>query len=244
MPTLLDLFCGAGGAAKGYQRAGFSIVGVDIVEQPAYVGEDFVQADAFQFLARNWWKFDAIHASPPCQRYSVMTQRQPGLSDQYPDFIPKLRAWLRFYEKPYVIENVPGAPMKDPVVLCGHQFGLELYRHRLFETSFRVQRLPHPIHQATAVHPDQWHPGLIMSVVGNCAPIEHARTIMGVSWMNRDELAQAIPPAYAEYIGDHLRRHLDRVSRTESRARRGLPTSAPASRPAPGTTADSSPGAA
>jgi DNA (cytosine-5)-methyltransferase 1 len=211
---LLDLFCGAGGATKGYQQAGFSVVGVDDRPQPRYVGEQFEQADAFEFLANNWWKFDAIHASPPCQHYSLMSQCRPGLQDEYPDHIPRLVSWLDYYGKPYVVENVVGAPLRKPVVtLCGAMFGYDLYRHRLFATNFKVKQPPHPFHHRSAVHPDNWKPGLIMSVVGNCAPIAHARKIMAIDWMTRDELAEAIPPYYTEYVGDFLRRRLDRLAR-------------------------------
>jgi DNA (cytosine-5)-methyltransferase 1 len=212
---LLDLFCGAGGAAYGYQQSGFHVVGVDIRPQPHYVGDEFVQADAFQFLADNYWRFDAVHASPPCQRYSRMSRCRPGLADEYPDHIPRLRAWLQFYDKPYVIENVEGAPLRSPIVLCGTMFGYELYRHRLFEANFRVKEPPHPFHRVSAVHPDDWEPGKILSVVGNCSPIEHARKIMGdLDWMTADELSQAIPPFYTRYIGDSLRRRLDRLARS------------------------------
>lgn len=220
---LLDLFCGAGGAAFGYQLAGFHVTGVDRVEQPRYVGDDFVQQDAFQFLAEHWWKFDAIHASPPCQRYSTMTRCRPGLAGQHPDHLARLRSWLDFYAKPYVIENVVGAPMHAEVVLCGTMFGHELYRHRLFATNFPVKQPPHPFHKLTAVHPDLWEPGKVMSVVGNCSPIEHARKIMGISWMTAPELAEAIPPSYSEYVGLALRRYFDREARARARASRLSP---------------------
>lgn len=210
--TVLDLFCGAGGAAKGYQRAGFHVVGVDKYPQPRYAGDDFIEADAMDFLADNWWRFDAIHASPPCQRYSVMSHMNKNKLD-HPDMIPKLRAWLRFYNKPFVIENVPGAPMVKPVELCGLMFGFDLYRHRLFETNFRLPSLPHPWHKIKAVHPDSWEPGLILSVVGNCAPIAHARKIMDIDWMPAAELSQAIPPYYTEYIGQHLMKAVRRLAK-------------------------------
>jgi DNA (cytosine-5)-methyltransferase 1 len=92
-------------------------------------------------------------------------------------------------------------------------FGYELYRHRLFETSFRVKEPPHPFHRLTAVHPDEWEPGKIMSVVGSCSPIEHARTIMDCPWMTGDELREAIPPFYTEHVGQALRRKLERLAR-------------------------------
>lgn len=215
--TLLDLYCGAGGAARGYQRAGFRVVGVDKDPQPRYCGDDFIQADAFDYLAKNWWKFDAIHASPPCQRYSMMT-RCTGNQDNHPDHIAKLRAWLQFYNKPYVIENVPRSPLKKPVELCGLMFGFMLYRHRHFETNFKVKTPMHPYHKYKAVEPGKWEPGLVMSVVGNCSPVSHAREIMDIDWMVADELSQAIPPYYTEHIGDALRRHLNRNARAAAAA--------------------------
>lgn len=213
MPKLLDLYGGAGGAARGYQLAGFHVTGVDVAPQPHYVGDEFVQADAFEFLAHHFWRFDAIHASPPCQRYSSMSRCRPGLAEQYPDDIARLRSWLQFYEKPYVIENVVGAPLRSPILLCGSMFGYELYRHRLFETNFRVKEPPHPFHTRTAVHPDEWEPGKIMSVVGNCSPIAHARKIMAIEWMSSDELREAVPPYYTAHVGAALRRRLDRLAR-------------------------------
>lgn len=213
--TLLDLYCGAGGATAGYQRAGFKVVGVDKNLQPRYVGDDFVQADAFEYLSKNWWKFDAIHASPPCQRYSMMT-RASGTMNEHPDDIAKMRAWLQFYNKPYVIENVPRSPLVKPTELCGLMFGKLLYRHRLFETNFKVKTPMHPWHRYKAQEPSKWEPGMVMSVVGNCSPVAHAREIMDINWMVAEELSQAIPPYYTEYIGDALRRYLNRLSRIAS----------------------------
>lgn len=175
-------------------RAGFHVTGIDIGQQWRYCGDDFIRADAMEFLQKNWWQFDAINASPP-----------PGHDSR------RLKAWLDYFGKPYIIEDVPEMP--GTVTLCGTMFGLELYRHRTFKTSFPVAQPPHKFHVLSAVHSDQWKPGLIMNVFGNCAPIEHAREAMGINWMLRDELTQATPPAYAKYIGDFLRRRLNQIAR-------------------------------
>lgn len=211
---VLDLFSGAGGAALGYKRAGFWVLGVDNVDQPGYAGDDFVKADAFEFLAANWWKFAAIHASPPCQRYSLMSNCRPGLAQEYPDHIARLTALLNLYHKPYIVENVSRAPLRDAIMLCGTMFGHDLYRHRLFATNFRVKQPPHPTHTKPAVHPSEWEPGKVMSVVGNCSPVAHAREIMDIDWMSCVQLSEAIPPYYTEYVGDFLRRRLNRLART------------------------------
>jgi DNA (cytosine-5)-methyltransferase 1 len=138
-PTLLDLFCCQGGAAMGYHRAGFRVVGVDIKPQPRYPFE-FVQADALDFLEKHGRSFDAIHASPPCQAFSTL-KGMPN-AKEHPNLIPQTRELLIATGKPYVIENVPKAPLVDAVLLCGTMFGLrtscgaELRRHRLFETNW------------------------------------------------------------------------------------------------------------
>lgn len=194
-PRLLDLFCGAGGCAKGYQRAGFTVVGVDHRPQPHYCGDAFVRADALEFLEQQGAAFDAIHASPPCQAYSASTRGLRSRGRAYPDLIGPLRATLQGLGRPYVIENVVGAPLRDPVLLCGSMFGLGTYRHRLFEASFPVEPPPH-----------YWHAdGERMYVVGHFSDVPAARRAMGIEWMVRDELAQAIPPAYTEWLGRALR---------------------------------------
>lgn len=199
-PRLLDLFCGAGGAAMGYHRAGFEVVGVDIEPQPNYPFE-FHQADAMTFPLRG---FDVVHASPPCQRYSSMSACRPGLKRSYPDLIGPIRQRMSAVRRMYVIENVVGAPLLNPVLLCGQMFGLELYRHRLFEVSGDVQPPPHPIHTLLASKAGHWTPGTIISVAGHCAPMAQARKAMGIDWMRRDELTESIPPAYTEFIGRQL----------------------------------------
>ena len=220
---VLDLFCGAGGAAMGYHRAGFEVVGVDINPQPHYPFE-FIQADAMNVMGQGSWselwadwltQFDAIHASPPCQAYSRMSSARPGLAEQYPSLIEPLRRLLKDSGLPYVIENVPGAPLHKPTVLCGRSFGLDLYRHRLFESNAYFPEPPHQCHDKPASRAGHWTPGTIMSVAGHVAPIAEARRAMGIDWMRRDEMAEAIPPAYTEWIGRHL---LDAVRDLEGAA--------------------------
>ncbi len=191
---LLDLFCGAGGAAMGYHRAGFDdIVGIDNVPQPNYP-YTFVQADALRPPV-DLDAFDLIHASPPCQAFTVA---QVIHDNAHPDLIEPTRALLG--NRPYVIENVPGAPLRRDYVLCGTMFGLRstaglLRRHRLFETSWH----------APSMTPPCSHTGPTVSVFGHGGHIYHGladwREVMGIDWMTRVELAEAIPPAYTEYIG-------------------------------------------
>lgn len=252
-PRLLDLFCGAGGAAMGYYRAGFDVVGVDIKPQPHYPFE-FIQVDAIDMLRRmlygaflsndgNWYFIDdfaAIHASPPCQKFSTMTKRWKR-ENEHPDLIDLTRQLLIKTGLPYVIENVVGAPLANPIMLCGSMFGLGveekyicrcgydfcvdlgkygcpscegdnvatlkrqyLKRHRLFEASF-----------------DFWPPASCAHIGGAIAVYGHSggsskrddlifcgidtwKAAMQIDWMTGDELAEAIPPAYTEFIGKHL----------------------------------------
>ena len=199
-PRILDLFCGAGGAARGYQRAGFYVVGVDIKPQPRYAGDEFIQADAMTFPLDG---FDAIHASPPCQRYSRCTP--PAKRGNHADLIDPTRNGLVGSGLPYVIENVPGAPLRDFVVLCGSSFGLKVRRHRLFETNFPLLALPCN-HCAQGVPVGVYGGGTGKGqkrgrkVMSSAEAIE----VMGMPWANRAEVTQAIPPAYTEYIGRQL----------------------------------------
>jgi DNA (cytosine-5)-methyltransferase 1 len=197
---LLDLFCGAGGAAMGYHRAGWEVVGVDINPQPRFPFE-FHQADALEYDLSG---FDAVHASPPCQAYSSMSTCRPGLAGTYPDLIDPVRRMLKDSGLPWIIENVPGAPLRQDLMLCGHMFGLELYRHRIFETSAYLGQPRHPRHTRPGSKAGHWKPGQIISVSGHCAPMWLARQVMGIDWMNRAELGEAIPPAYTEFIGREL----------------------------------------
>jgi DNA (cytosine-5)-methyltransferase 1 len=207
---LLDAFCCSGGATRGYQDAGFYVVGVDIEPQPNYCGDEFHLGDAVDFIARHGVGFDAIHASPPCQRYSLAQRIQ---SREHPDLVAPTRAALEATGRPWVIENVPGAPLRDTSELCGAMFGLRTYRHRLFEAGggFAFQPPAHPEH--TARNAKMGRPvreGEFIHVVGNFSNVALARQVMGMPWATRDELREAIPVAYTAYVGARLTAHLDR----------------------------------
>lgn len=210
-PRLLDLFCCQGGASRGYADAGFDVVGVDIEPQPRYPFP-FVQQDALTFLAEHGIEFDAIHASPPCQLYSLT--HRINKSD-FPDLIAPTRILLEQTGLPWVIENVvEAAPeMRDPVMLCGAMFGIETYRHRLFESNLPLSVLAHPEHVARTTKMGR-RPveGEYMHIVGNFSGVDRARGVMGMPWASRDGLREAIPPAYTEFIGHQLISHLQEVN--------------------------------
>lgn len=213
-PRLLDLFCGAGGAARGYQQAGFYVVGVDIKPQPRYAGDEFHQADAMTYLLDG---FDAIHASPPCQAYSravkVANRRN------HPDLLAPTRE--RLTGRVYVIENVPGAPLIDAITLCGSAFGLPIQRHRIFESSVFLMSNGCIHREYPAVYPPARNRTNSIRVLSVSAGYQERkqlgprymdmhRAAMGIDWMLRDELTQAIPPAYTEWIGRQLMAYLKR----------------------------------
>lgn len=214
-PRLLDLFCCAGGAGVGYSRAGFDVVGVDIAAQPNYPFA-FVQADAMTLDPAFLATFDAIHASPPCQSYSDLAKRNRN-ADEWPRLIEPVREMLVKTGLPFVIENVDGAPLIDPVVLCGTMFpGLRVLRHRLFEANFPIEPPQHRKHpkvhtfdrrKAHYGKTDEWIDFVQVTGGGNCT-VAAARAAMGIEWMTKNELNEAIPPAYAEFIGRELLRHL------------------------------------
>jgi DNA (cytosine-5)-methyltransferase 1 len=193
------------------------VTGVDINHQPNYPFE-FIQADALDVLADTEFlsRFGVIHASPPCQHYSDMSNCRPGLADEYPDLVGPTRKLLEASGKPYVIENVNGAGLTHSddlfgrygVMLCGHMFGLRLYRHRAFETSFPIVMPAHPKHLIPASKAGYWVPGTIISVSGHVNNMTEAREAMSIDWMTREELAEAIPPQYAAYIGAQLLDHV------------------------------------
>lgn len=205
---LLDLYCGGGGGGMGYHLAGFDVVGVDIDPQPHYPFE-FHQADALEYLADHYREFDVIHASPPCQRYTRIT----GLSgdpQQHPDLLQPTLDALERSGKPYILENVMDAPLTNYLMLCGTMFGLRLFRHRKFITKPLIMLSPascnHWSRSSNAGHNgDQDHPeGKFITVVGHVNNMAKARLAMGIDWMNRDELVEAIPPAYTNWIGSQI----------------------------------------
>jgi DNA (cytosine-5)-methyltransferase 1 len=212
-PVILDAYCGAGGAARGYQLAGFYVVGVDVAAQPRYAGDEFHRGDAIEFIRRHGRDFDAIHASPPCQGYSRM-RHLPWLRDrEYPLLIEPTIAALRATGRPWVLENVEDAPLPSAVVLCGQTFGLKVYRHRKFESSILLFAPPHRKHSViiargggvsryVAKNADGW------MAVGGHGRAQEARDALEVPWMTGHEASQAIPPRYTLWVGAQLLRAL------------------------------------
>ena len=224
-PRLLDLFCGAGGCTKGYQRAGFDVWGVDIAPQPNYCGERFHRGNALKLLGSMLhpfpvWRaedFDAIHASPPCQAYTAY--QRTGNVGEYPDLIDATRLALQATGLPYVIENVVGAPLEDPVLICGSMFDppMDIQRHRLFETNWPLEPPTWPCRHKL-LGPDRFpggrskertgsNRGLVRATVEVGTwdiPLARQQEAMGIDWMTLEELSEAIPPAYTEHIGGYL----------------------------------------
>lgn len=225
---LLDLFCGAGGAAMGYHQAGFEVVGVDIKPQPKYPFE-FHQGDALEFCLEHSHEFNVIHASPPCQAHTCL--KTMWNAKKHEDMIPATRTLLHEISKPFVIENVPGAPMAKykTIMLCGPMFKLqtkdgtgELRRHRLFESNVFLGLTPNCNHGNRSVIGVYGGHGRdrrrTVTVTGHCGgysrrdglqffPLKQRQEAMGIDWMIGDELSQAIPPAYSFWIGQQLMRH-------------------------------------
>jgi DNA (cytosine-5)-methyltransferase 1 len=202
----------------GYHRAGFDVVGVDIEPQPHYPFE-FIQGDALAFVRCGSWYwqsgyFDAIHASPPCQRFSDLAKRN-GNADDWPDLIDPVRERLKATGLPYVIENVEGAPLIDPITLCGVSFPeLRVIRHRLFESNVPLEVPPHKAHPLVFTHDkrkahygqlDQDTAFVQVTGGGNCT-VANKRAATGIDWMTGAELNEAVPPVYTEYIGRQLSR--------------------------------------
>ena len=207
---LLDLFCGAGGAGEGYRLAGFDVTGVDVCPQPKNPHE-FIMADAIEYLAAYGYQYDAIHASPPCQAYTKATKQWRMKGRKYADMIHITREALVEIGKPYVIENVPGSPLNNPILLNGSVFGIKIHRPRYFETSFFMMQpdVPpmKPVKMGRSVID-----GDIVQPVGHFSGVRYVAKEMGCAWMGQKELAQAIPPAYTEYIGKQMMRVLQVAS--------------------------------
>jgi DNA (cytosine-5)-methyltransferase 1 len=209
-PRLLDLFCCAGGAAMGYHRAGFDVVGVDVLPQPNYPFA-FHQADALTFPLDG---FDAIHASPPCQaniKGLGAVNAALGRENTHVDLIPETRARLRAAGVPYVIENVVGAALLAPVRVCGSAFALPIRRHRMFESNVMLL-VPSCEHdrEREAKYWTSYQNGVkgrrakVVQVYGQGAERHEWGPALGIDWMTPGELTQAIPPAYTEHIGRQL----------------------------------------
>jgi DNA (cytosine-5)-methyltransferase 1 len=213
-PLLVDLFCGAGGASKGYHDAGFQVIGVDIERQHNYpymcLQRDVMEPGMVAELVRVL-RPAAIHASPPCLAYSLLNHFN---HKEYPDLVNKVRDLLVQTGVPWVIENVPTAPLIDPVILCGGMFGLRLKRHRGFESSLKLVAPPHQKHERCArngylPNPDQpW-----MTITGG----KHSKAwqlkaceVMGTPWMTTiKEVCESIPPKYCEWVGRQLLEQID-----------------------------------
>lgn len=214
-PVLVDLFCKAGGMTKGYQQAGFYVIGVDIEVQPNYCGDEFLQADAIELLEA-WLRGDtwcshvvaAVHASPPCQAY--IRSGNTAKDGRHPDLLPAVRKLLEATRLPYVIENVPGAPMRADVVLCGSMFDLAVRRHRWFEVNWPVAPWTPPCDHSRPITGVYGHPHGAEGAAPGMLPGDLATwsAAMGIDWMTAKEIAAAIPPAYAEHIGRQLMAHV------------------------------------
>jgi DNA (cytosine-5)-methyltransferase 1 len=211
-PLALDTFCGAGGAGMGYYRAGFQVIGIDLechadYPFPMIVGDAMDYLTDAEFLAQ----FDLIHASPPCPRYSVATPA--AARDSHPDLVGPVRDALRAWGGTYVIENVPGAPLENPTMLCGSAFGLRVRRHRLFESNaflmspgcFHDGKPVVGVYGAHADRPGGWLRPDGSSRGVKATSVEDAQDALGIDWMSRwEDLADSIPPAFSEYLGAQI----------------------------------------
>jgi DNA (cytosine-5)-methyltransferase 1 len=226
-PRLLDLYCCAGGAGKGYADAGFSVTGVDISDQPHYPFT-FHQADAIAYVREHGYEFDVIHASPPCQTYLNLgaVNRSLGRSYDHDDLIAATRDALLATDKPYIIENVEDAApeLRSPVRICGTALGLPLRRHRLFESNIPIIGADCEHHRFTVPrYWTGWSPtgwggnetrvlSTVVQVYGNAGGTDVWPEAMGIDWMTNAEMCEAIPPAYTRHIGEQLADYLKAVA--------------------------------
>lgn len=201
---LLDLFCCCGGISKGYDNNGFECTGIDITDNHRYP-YNFIHKDVFALDDSFFQKFDLIHASPPCQHYTWATKKDTR--HRYPDLVGRTRNLLKKTGKPFVIENVVGAPVRKDLVLCGEMFGLRVLRHRLFEINgFTVLQPPHIKHKPPVAKKKSYY----MQIAGHGGEsfsynIEDWKKAIGIDWVNdKKHLTQMIPPKYSEYISRGL----------------------------------------
>lgn len=202
MLRALDLFSGAGGAARGLQQTGYHVTGVDIKPQPRYAGDVFIQADA---MAIDWTGYDLIWASPPCQRYSRITPA--NAKNNHPDLLPDVLSRLREQPTPYICENVDGTQhmMKNPLFLCGSMFGLDLWRHRWFELGNT---------EAFFLLPTCNHSVFPVLITGTFRRkgirrreylMHEKKNAIEIDWMTGKELDDAIPPAYSRFLATAMK---------------------------------------
>lgn len=213
MKRLLDAFCCAGGATKGYQLAGFHVTGVDINPQPRYCGDEFHQGDAVEFIREHGHEFDLIHASPPCQHDCTLTAGTNKGKFTYPDLLEPTREALESTGRPYIIEQPQGKAskrMRTDLKLCGEQFGLAVIRHRIFEVQgIEVPWMEHKKHRGRVKgwRHGEFYDGPYFAVYGDGGgkgTVQEWQDALGIHWTDvRKELAEAIPPAYTKYIGKY-----------------------------------------
>jgi DNA (cytosine-5)-methyltransferase 1 len=197
----------------GYHRAGFDVIGIDIEDHSNAYPFEFVQGDAVEYIREHGHEYDVIHASPPCQAASALT-KGTNKGRVYPQLIPATRAALESTGRPWVMENVAGAPLRRDLMLCGEMFGLAVIRHRFFEFDHRTRgtapAAPHPRHRGrvAGMRHGQWFTGPYFAVYGEGGgkgTVAQWQAAMGIDWTDdRKNLAEAIPPTYTEYIGRHL----------------------------------------